>query len=271
MLIGSACLLLLGYLSLCGAMWYLQTSFMLFPRIGQTRTPKELGLTFEEWQIPSGTSQIIAWKIAPAAGARQWVLHCHGNGGNIDGRLELAKDLCQRGIGVVLFDYRGYGRSSGAISREGELFEDAQAVYDRLAQLHQPIWIYGESLGGGVASYLAEKNPCQGLILQSTFTSFTERASENYPFLPISWLSRFQLNTRARLARLNCPVLVIHGNQDEVIGFRHGQALFAAAKEPKAWVEVDGGFHDLPTDVLASSVANWLTSRGVLGGDGSPP
>lgn len=258
MLIGLSCLGLLGYLSLCAVVWHWQTRLLLFPRLGLNRSPKELGLTFEEWQVPSGSSQIVAWKIAPASGAKQWVLHCHGNGGNIDGRLELAKEFCQRGIGVVLFDYRGYGRSSGAITREGELFEDAQAIYDRLAQQHQPIWIYGESLGGGVASYLAEKNPCRGLVLQSTFTSFIERAGENYGFLPLSLLSRFQMNTRARLANLKCPVLVIHGNRDEVIGFRHGQALFAAAREPKTWVEVDGGFHDLPEDVLADAVADWM-------------
>jgi pimeloyl-ACP methyl ester carboxylesterase len=258
MLFGTALLGLLGYLSMCGAMWYWQTSFMLFPRVGLQRTPKELGLTFEEWAIPSGPSQLVAWKVAPAQGANQWVLHCHGNGGNIDGRLELAQELCRRGIGVVLFDYRGYGRSTGAIHREGELFADAQAVYDRLAQLQQPIWIYGESLGGGVAAYLAEKNPCRGLVLQSTSTSFTERARENYPFLPISRLSRFEMNTRARLAQLTCPVLVIHGNRDEVIGFHHGQALFAAAREPKTWVEVEGGFHDLPEDGLARSVSSWM-------------
>lgn len=262
MLIGTTLLGLLGYLSLCCAMWHWQTRFMLFPRLGSERSPKDVGLVFEEWQLPSGNSQLIAWKIVPAAGASQWVLHCHGNGGNIDGRLELAKELCQRGIGVVLFDYRGYGRSTGLIHRESELFEDAQAVYDRLAQLQQPIWIYGESLGGGVASYLAEKNACKGLVLQSTFTSFLERAGENYPFLPLSLLSRFQLNTRARLSRLTCPVLVIHGNRDEVIGFHHGQALFAAAKEPKTWVEVDGGFHDLPEDVLAKAVVSWIKTCG---------
>ena len=257
MLVGTTLLGLLGYLSLCGAMWYWQTSFMLFPRVGLTRTPKDLNLTFEEWPVPSGDSELVAWKIAPPA-ASQWILHCHGNGGNIDGRLELAQEFCRRGIGVVLFDYRGYGRSSGSIRQESELFQDAQAVYDRLAQLHQPIWIYGESLGGGVASYLAEKNECRGLVLQSTFTSFTERAGENYPFLPISLISRFRLNTRARLAQLKCPVLVIHGNRDEVIGFHHGQALYAAAKEPKAWVPVENGHHDLPEEVLAQAVSHWM-------------
>lgn len=258
MLIGTTLLGVVGYVSLCGAMWYWQTSFMLFPRVGLERSPKDLGLTFEEWQIASGSGQVVAWKITPATGAQQWLLHCHGNGGNIAGRLEMARELCRHGIGVVLFDYRGYGRSTGTITRESELFEDAQVVYDRLSQTHQPIWIYGESLGGGVASYLAEKNPCRGLVLQSTFTSFTERAHENYPFLPISRISRFEMNTRGRLGHLKVPVLVIHGTRDEVIGLRHGQALFAAACEPKTWVEVPGGFHDLPEDVLAEAVSTWM-------------
>ncbi|MBS2035877.1 alpha/beta fold hydrolase [bacterium] len=257
MLVGTTFLCLLSYLSICLLVSRYQTSLTLFPRVGLSRTPKDVGLAFEEWRLPSGSGTVVAWKVTPPKGTRGWLLHCHGNGGNIDGRLELAVELARRGIGVVLFDYRGYGESQGVISCQQDLYQDAQAVYDRLAQSKQPIWIYGESLGGGVASYLAEKNSCQGLVLQSTFTSFNQRAAESYPFLPIGWLSRFQMDTRSRLAGLKCPVLVIHGRQDEVIGFHHGQQLFAAAHEPKRWAEVDGG-HNLPEDFLARVVAEWM-------------
>lgn len=261
MLVGTTCLCLLSYTSVCALVSHYQTSLTLFPRVGLVRSPKDVGLAFEEWRLPSGTGTgtgtVVAWKIAPPGKARCWLLHCHGNGGNIDGRLELAVELARRGVGVVLFDYRGYGNSQGRIVSQQDLYQDAQVVYDRLAQSKEPVWLYGESLGGGVASYLAEQNPCQGLVLQSTFTSFNQRASESYPFLPIGMLSRFQMDTRSRLAGLKCPVLVIHGRQDEVIGFHHGQQLFAAAHEPKKWVEVDGG-HNLPEDVLAQAVGDWL-------------
>lgn len=257
MLVGVTCLGFLSYLGLCGAMSYCQASLTLFPTVGLAHTPKDLGLNFEEWRLPSGPGTVVAWKITPAGGAHHWLLHCHGNGGNIVGRLGLAHELSGRGFGVVLFDYRGFGASSGQINSQSDLYQDAQAVYDRLAQEKQPIWLYGESLGGGVASYLAEKNGCAGLVLQSTFTSFNQRASESYPFLPVNWLSRFQMDSRARLAGLKCPVLVIHGRQDEVIGFHHGQQLFAAAREPKTWLELDGGHNDLPEDVLAKAVAEW--------------
>ena len=257
MLVGVTCLGFLSYLGLCGAMRYWQASLTLFPTVGLSTTPKYLGLDFEEWRLPSGSGMVVAWRITPAGGARHWLLHCHGNGGNMVGRLGLARELSQRGIGVVLFDYRGYGASSGQINSQSDLYQDGQTVYDRLTQEKHPILIYGESLGGGVASYLAEKNACAGLVLQSTFTSFNQRASESYPFLPVNWLSRFQMDSRARLAGLKCPVLVIHGRQDEVIGFHHGQQLFAAAREPKTWLELDGGHNDLPEDVLAKAVAEW--------------
>lgn len=256
MLVATTCLCLAIYTSVCVLVSQYQTSLTLFPRVGLVRSPKDVGLAFEEWRLPSGPGSVVAWKIAPPGQARFWLLHCHGNGGNVDGRLELAVELARRGIGVVLFDYRGYGNSQGQITSQRDLYQDAQAVYDRLAQSKLPVWLYGESLGGGVASYLAQNNPCQGLVLQSTFTSFNQRASESYPFLPIGLLSRFQMDTRSRLAALKCPILVIHGRQDEVIGFHHGQELFAAAHEPKKWVEVDGG-HNLPEDVLAQAVADW--------------
>jgi len=259
MLIAGGLCAALGYSGLCLAVSHWQTRLALFPVVGLDRTPTDVGLNFEEWILPSGSGQVVAWKISPRHGqVKHWLLHCHGNGGNIAGRLELAQALTEQGIGVVLFDYRGYGRSQGQIQAEADLFQDGQAVYNRMAELKQPVWIYGESLGGGVASYLAETNACAGLALQSTFTRFTDRAGEAYPFLPVRWLSRFQLNTQDRLARLHCPVLVMHGSKDEVIGFHHGQRLFAAAHQPKTWVELDRGHNDPSLELIATSVRKWM-------------
>jgi len=124
--------------------------------------------------------------------------------------------------------------------------------------LHQPIILYGESLGGGVASYLAQNNPCSGLILQSTFTSLTDRAGEAYPFLPISWISRFRLDTRQRLPDLKCPVLVLHSRQDEMIGYHHGQQLLKAAGNKGSWGELSGGHNEVDFQQVAQAVEGWL-------------
>lgn len=255
--------LLGGYAALCGLVAWKQTSLMFFPTLGVQATPGDVGLDYTELTIPSSDGAVLhGWRIpAPPGRFRGWLLHCHGNGGNISGRLDIARRFHKLGLGVVLFDYRGFGKSQGQLYREEQLLADGQACYNQLAELHQPIFLYGESLGGGVASYLAQHNPCAGLILQSTFTRLSDRASEAYPFLPVRWLSRFQLPTIDRLASLQCPVLVMHGPADEVIGFHHGQQLYAQARQPKSWVELGGGHNDPDLDQLSAGLEHWIDSQ----------
>jgi len=256
----AAAALLTGYGALCGLVWWRQTDLILFPTQEMLGTPADLGLTYQDLRIATSDGSLLqAWKIPPPAGSqRPWVLHCHGNGGNLSYRLEVAQQLHRLGLGVWLFDYRGYGQSQGRIRQEEDLLADGKAVYDELAQLHQPIILYGESLGGGVASYLALKNPCSGLILQSTFTSLTDRAGEAYPFLPIRWISRFRLDTRKRLPDLKCPVLVLHSRQDEMIGYHHGQQLLQAAGSKGSWGELSGGHNEVDFRQVAQAVEGWL-------------
>ena len=255
--------LLSGYAALCGLVSWKQTSLLLFPSSELRGKPSDVGMAYSDWRVSSSDGATIhAWQIPPPAGRqRPWVLHCHGNGGNISDRLPLAHHLHRLGLGVVLFDYRGFGHSQGEIGEEKQLLADGQAIYDKLAAMGQPIILYGESLGGGVASYLAEKNPCAGLVLQSTFTRLTDRASEAYPFLPVRWLSRFQLATIDRLDALRCPILVMHGPADEVIGFHHGQQLYAQARQPKDWVELRGGHNSTDLTQVSESVDHWIQER----------
>lgn len=244
--------LLVAYASLCGVVAWQQSRLMLFPIREVRLTPGDFAMEYETWGVESSAgAQIQAWKIPPSTQpARAWVLHCHGNGGNISHRLEVARWLHQLQLGVVLFDYRGFGESQGAARQESDLIDDGQAVLDRLGREHpqEPILLYGESLGGGVASALACRNPCAGLVLQSTFSSLRKRASEAYPFLPVSRLLRFPLDTLGRLPHVQCPILVMHSRDDEVIGFHHGQELFEAAPEPKFWQELKGGHNSLEAE-----------------------
>ena len=186
------------------------------------------------------------------------ILFCHGNGGNIGNRvsyLPIFKDL---GLATFLFDYRGYGKSEGKPSEEGT-YSDVEAAWQYLTQEKQippqKIIIYGESLGGAIASYLAQKisqqdskNSAGGLILASTFTSISDRAAELYPFMPIRFLSRFSYNSIDRLPIIKIPILVIHSIDDEIIPFHHGDRNFQVANQPKKLVTLrgdhNGGFLD---------------------------
>jgi hypothetical protein len=174
------------------------------------------------------------------------ILVCHGNAGNISHRLDLYEALLETGVGVFAFDYRGYGRSRGRPGEAGT-YLDAQAAYQWLRRrgiAGQNIIPLGESLGGGVASELCLREETGGLILQSTFTSIPELGAELFPWLPVRWIGTVRYDTHAKLPRIKVPVLVIHGRQDELIGFHHGERNFAAANEPKLFWEIKGDHND---------------------------
>ena len=189
------------------------------------------------WFFPAATS---------APQAQLVFLNCHGNGGNISHRLGLYRALLDLGAGVFSFDYRGYGLSQGRPSEEGT-YLDAQAAYRWLRQMGfaaKNIIIYGESLGGGIASELCVREKTGGLILQSTFTSLPDLGVELYPWLPVRLLGEIHYDTRSKLPRLKIPVLVMHSPEDGLIGFRHSQENFAVANEPKFFCELRGRHSD---------------------------
>ena len=152
------------------------------------------------------------------------------------------------GLNVCIFDYRGYGQSTGTPSEEGT-YRDAAAAWQYLTQTKgleaRRIAVLGESLGGGVAAWLAEQERHGALILESSFTSGPDMASRLYPFLPVRWLCRIKYNTLERLPRIGCPVLVAHSRQDELIPFSQGRRLYAAAREPKEFFEMKGSHNEV--------------------------
>ncbi len=195
------------------------------------------GVRLNGWFFPGATN---------SPRSRFVILHCHGNGGNISHRLEAAAGLLDLGLGVLLFDYRGYGRSAGRPSEEGT-YRDAQGAYAWLrGRGFAPtnILVFGESLGGAVAADLARREPVGGLILQSTFTSIPDVGAELFPWLPVRWLAHTRYDTRAKLPLIRIPLLVLHSRTDTLIPFHHAEQNFAAANEPKLLVELAGDHND---------------------------
>jgi fermentation-respiration switch protein FrsA (DUF1100 family) len=236
--------LLVAYLLLCLLVYAGQSWLVYFPSRHLGLTPADLGLAYAEADIQTEDGvRLHGWAV-PRQGAGAWVLHCHGNGGNISGRLDLVKLLHDLGCNVLVFDYRGYGRSQGRPSEEG-LRRDAEAAWRYLTQtLGIPsgqIVLMGESLGGGVAARLAARHRPAGLILQSTFTSAVDLGAEVYPFLPVRLLCRHRYPVAEYVRSLDCPKLILHSPQDEIVPVRHGRRLFEVAAEPRQWLEIQGG------------------------------
>jgi len=148
---------------------------------------------------------------------------------------------------VLIFDYRGYGRSSGKPSEAG-LYRDAETAWAYLTRARgiapENIVLFGESLGGALAAHLAAWERPGALVLSSVFTSVPDLAADLYPWLPARWLARLRYDTRAALARAKCPVLVAHSPDDEIIPYRHGEELFSAAPGPKVFLSLAGGHNN---------------------------
>jgi len=228
-----------------------ENSLVYFPEPGPVPLPTGLPVNPVALTTPEGV-HLAAWSIVPPVETARWILVFHGNAGNLGtpGRPEHDRQLHDLGFGVFALDYRGYGDSDGTPSESG-LYIDARTAYDYLTSVRgvrpERIVIYGHSLGAAVAIELATRVPAGGLIVEGAFTSAPDRGAEVYPFVPVRLIARNRFPSLERVPRLRMPLLVVHGRDDQTIPIAHGRRLFAAAPQPKFFLEVAGGHDDAYT------------------------
>ena len=211
--------------------------------------PSDIGLEYEDiYFVAEDDCKLHGWWI-PHEKARGTVIICHGNAGNIGGRIWMASDLHRLSLNVFLFDYRGYGKSSGLASEKG-LYRDARAAYE-VVRVHYndaeepPVLIYGRSLGGAVAIELALNRPVKGLIIESTFTSSVAMGEKLYPNLPIRWFCHDRYDSLSKIDSISVPLLAAHSKDDHLIPYEMGKALFEKSASPtKIFCELNGGHND---------------------------
>lgn len=188
--------------------------------------------------------KLQAWYLAPPTG-RPLVLYFHGNGGNLTGAGGLFEALRQLDLGVLAVDYRGYGESQGEPSEQGLYLDALTAYHEALRRGFKPeqLILYGHSLGGGVATYLAEERPCARLVLTATFTSTTDVARHRKGEVAARQIDGY--DNLSRIKHLKIPVFIMHGDKDATIPFEMGQKLHEACPGSTFWRVEGAGHNDL--------------------------
>lgn len=212
-------------------------------------TPKALGLPFEEvWIDVDPGVRLQGWliKAAKEPGVAT-VLFSHGNAGNISDRLDRVLRLRELGADFLLYDYRGYGRSTGSPDEEGT-YRDGRAAYDYLVRTRgvDPghLVLMGESLGCAISIQLAIERKAAGLVIEAPFASIAHMANAIYPFLPLGSFIRTRYENVKKIPRLKMPLLVVQGTRDEVIPVAQGRLVFDAAPQPKQYLAIEGAHHN---------------------------
>ena len=227
------------------------SAFLFFPEKDFYELPQTYGLAAEEVSVATEDGVRLHGWFFKGSPSKPTLLFFHGNAGNISGRLFKAKGWVERGISVFLVDYRGYGKSEGKIQKAKDLLEDARAALRWLEEskklTSQQIILYGESVGSYPATALAAERKFAGLVLEAPFTNLTELAKKHYGWVPDFALDGFRMDNDQAISKVQAPVFILHGDQDEICPKPMGERLYQSAPSPKEFYVILGGSHnDLP-------------------------
>ncbi|MFQ5569098.1 MAG: alpha/beta hydrolase [Rhodothermales bacterium] len=240
--------LIVGYVAVVAYLYAIQEHMLYFPTSDLTTSPAQYGMLFETVRLQTEDGELLhGWWVPAEKEERAVLLFFHGNAGNISNRIDSIEIFHRLGLSVLLFDYRGYGHSTGTPSEEG-LYRDAEAAWRYLTEVRRVdpsrIVLFGRSLGGGAATWLATQHNTGALIIESTFTSVPDVAAEHYPFLPVRLLARSRFDNLSRIDDVQTALLIVHSPDDEIIPFEHGKRLFEAARQNKTFLQLEGGHND---------------------------
>ena len=237
--------LLACWVVVVAALVLLERYLIYFPAKALDGAPADYGLDAEELALRAADStRLHGWWIRGRS--TRALLWYHGNAGNISHRLDNARLLVEHfGLSILLADYRGYGRSVGSPDEAG-LYLDGLAIYDAAAArgyAAEQLVVFGRSLGAAVAIEVARTRPVGAVILESPFRSAPALARSVYPFVP-SFLVRTQFDNEGKIGAITAPILVLHGDRDEIVPIAHGQTLFSLATAPKRFFTIHGATHN---------------------------
>lgn len=242
------------------ALMSIERSLAYFPELTLKGTPEHVGLRYEDlWLKTEDGNTVHAWWVPGPEnfkGPRPTWVYFHGNGGNISARLDGYRAIHMRtGANVLSVDYRGFGLSPGAPTEQGTYVDAIAAATEALGRHHSqdsnpgPFVIFGISMGAAIATKVAAHVNPDALLIESPPSSFPDLAPLHYSwtrYLPISKIMQFRYETRTHVSELDVPLLLVHGDSDDIVPMDSAQLVFDSANDPKRMHVVPGGTHDRP-------------------------
>lgn len=239
--------------------------YIFIPKEEIVATPEKYRIPFQEiWFNAKDGTKLNGW-LLPGVPGRPLLLFFHGNAGNLSDNLEYLNLLHGKGFSIFIFDYRGFGRSSGEPFTEDDLYQDGRGALSYLRGIgwrSENMIFFGQSLGSAVALQMALEQKPRGLVLEGSFTSMKEMVKHVSPiaYYTVGWWGiRLPFDNLAKIGRLEVPLLLIHGDRDGVVPFAMTLRLYAKAPWPKRLHIIAGGGH---CDVFTRDTAAYLTAWG---------
>lgn len=261
-----------GLAGLIAYVRFIEATTIFLPNKHLSFTPKQIGIPFEEiFFRTKDRLRLNGWLVKSVSAKRPaaTLLFLHGNAGNMGDRLDKIKLFRQLGLNVFIVDYRGYGLSEGRPTEQG-MYLDALAAFDYLKTRRDidinKICVYGESLGGVAATYLAAHRPVAGLIADATFSSAADMGRHIMPVIP-SFLISVKMDSLQRVKAMAVPKLFIHSTEDETVPYALGKKLYQAAAAPKQFLKITGGHNDghlAPQTTYVNGIKNFLTTHQLI-------
>ncbi len=238
--------ILILYLGFCGYFFVKQKKYIFFPSRISSQPPKYL--VIKDVFIPTTDRELLHGWWLETENASNTVLFFHGNVGNLSSRTTKLETFKRLNLNALIIDYRGYGKSSGEIKKENNIYTDAEAAWNYLLNnkkiLPENIIIWGRSLGTAPAAYIAQGQNIKSLILESPFSSLADILKHQFPILPVKTLLQFKFNTKDFIGSVMAPILIIYANNDKIVPPKQAEALAKFIPGQKKLIILQGGHND---------------------------
>lgn len=241
--------LIILYIVLCGLLYFFQEKLIFFPEKLEKDFHFDFKQEFEEINVKATDGKFINGLLFKAPKSKGLLFYLHGNAGSLNSWGEVAKTYTDLNYDIYIIDYRSYGKSEGTINSEKQLFEDNQTAYNELKKRYpeDKIIIIGYSIGTGLASKLASTNNPKLLILQAPYYNLTHIMQQRFSLIP-TFILKYKFATNDYLKSCKMPVLIFHGNQDEVIDYKSSLKLKEEFKKQDTLIVLKGQRHNGMTD-----------------------